>query len=139
MKKNALVLKVTKLSGKSLQVEKLCVVAIWICSDVICFLCFLFSVGLSHDGDHNECAKDTSLGSIMAPQVYSRFDQYYWSNCTRRQIHQNLRLVFIQIRGFNIINSEYSYNKILIDNKKRKIILDLNSIIFRHRVIIAVI
>ncbi|XP_066916969.1 A disintegrin and metalloproteinase with thrombospondin motifs 2-like isoform X1 [Clytia hemisphaerica] len=49
------------------------------------------SVGIAHDGDHNECGVDVAHGSVMAPQVHSRFDRFFWSNCSRRQIHQNIR------------------------------------------------
>lgn len=48
------------------------------------------AIGLAHDGDHNECGPDGPRGSIMYPTVYSKFTRYFWSNCTKFQIRENL-------------------------------------------------
>ena len=68
-------------------------------SCVTAFL-YTYSIGLSHDGDYNGCARDAPLGSIMSPTVYSRFDQYFWSNCTKTQIRQNIRYVIMILYSF---------------------------------------
>ena len=70
--------------------------------------CFFYSIGLSHDGDYNRCGGDAPLGSIMSPTVYSRFDRYFWSNCTKTQIRQNIR--------YDSIFLSWNYHYLRIDN-----------------------
>ena len=69
---------------------------------------FFYSIGLSHDGDYNRCGGDAPLGSIMSPTVYSRFDRYFWSNCTKTQIRQNIR--------YDSIFLSWNYHCLRIDN-----------------------
>ncbi|XP_020909865.2 A disintegrin and metalloproteinase with thrombospondin motifs 3 isoform X2 [Exaiptasia diaphana] len=44
------------------------------------------TLGMEHDGFHNNCTKDTLKGSVMAPLVRSKFDRFYWSACSRREL-----------------------------------------------------
>ena len=48
-------------------------------------------LGMEHDGVNNNCSNDVIKGSIMAPLVRSRFDRFYWSSCSRRDLLTKLR------------------------------------------------
>ena len=48
-------------------------------------------LGMEHDGVNNNCSNDVIKGSIMAPLVRSRFDRFYWSSCSRRDLISKLR------------------------------------------------
>ena len=48
---------------------------------------------MEHDGVKNNCSNDVIKGSIMAPLVRSRFDRFYWSSCSRRDLITKLRYV----------------------------------------------
>ncbi|KAK3707207.1 hypothetical protein QZH41_019560 [Actinostola sp. cb2023] len=48
------------------------------------------TLGMEHDGTHNNCSKDIVKGSIMAPLVRSRFDRFHWSICSRRELIDHL-------------------------------------------------
>lgn len=49
------------------------------------------TLGMEHDGVNNNCSNDVIKGSIMAPLVRSRFDRFYWSPCSRRDLVSRLR------------------------------------------------
>ena len=51
----------------------------------------LHRLGLEHDGVNNNCSNDVIKGSIMAPLVRSRFDRFFWSPCSRRDLISKLK------------------------------------------------
>ncbi|KAK2572947.1 A disintegrin and metalloproteinase with thrombospondin motifs 2, partial [Acropora cervicornis] len=52
------------------------------------------TLGMEHDGVNNNCSNDVIKGSIMAPLVRSRFDRFYWSSCSRRDLISKLRALW---------------------------------------------
>ncbi|KAL9984449.1 hypothetical protein ACROYT_G006741 [Oculina patagonica] len=52
------------------------------------------TLGMEHDGVNNNCSKDVIKGSIMAPLVRSRFDRFYWSSCSRRDLLTKLKALW---------------------------------------------
>lgn len=52
------------------------------------------TLGMEHDGVKNNCSNDVIKGSIMAPLVRSRFDRFYWSSCSRRDLITKLRALW---------------------------------------------
>ncbi|XP_072165296.1 A disintegrin and metalloproteinase with thrombospondin motifs 3-like [Diadema setosum] len=46
--------------------------------------------GMEHDGQGNACEDDATRGSIMAPVVISTYIHYFWSKCSRRELHRYL-------------------------------------------------
>ncbi|CAH3034862.1 unnamed protein product [Porites lobata] len=52
------------------------------------------TLGMEHDGVNNNCSNDVIKGSIMAPLVRSRFDRFYWSSCSRRDLLSKLNALW---------------------------------------------
>lgn len=52
------------------------------------------TLGMEHDGVNNNCSNDVIKGSIMAPLVRSRFDRFYWSSCSRRDLISKLKALW---------------------------------------------
>eukprot|EP00794_Sanderia_malayensis_P012677 gene12677-13978_t len=48
------------------------------------------ALGIDHDGEDQECENDKIRGSIMAPKVYSKHEQYHWSKCSKRTLYENI-------------------------------------------------
>ena len=51
----------------------------------------MFSLGMEHDGDGNDCSDETAYGSIMAPLVQATFSRYHWSRCSQMELRQHIR------------------------------------------------
>ena len=42
-------------------------------------------LGLSHDGEADDCGWAPRLGSIMAPMISATYNHFLWSNCSRQE------------------------------------------------------
>nr|XP_036854879.1 A disintegrin and metalloproteinase with thrombospondin motifs 14 isoform X2 [Manis javanica] len=47
-------------------------------------------LGMEHDGQGNDCADETSLGSVMAPLVQAAFHRFHWSRCSKLELSRYL-------------------------------------------------
>ncbi|XP_025029404.1 A disintegrin and metalloproteinase with thrombospondin motifs 14 isoform X2 [Python bivittatus] len=45
-------------------------------------------LGMEHDGQGNQCADETGMGSIMAPLVQAAFHRYHWSRCSKQELNR---------------------------------------------------
>eukprot|EP00112_Aurelia_sp_Birch-Aquarium-sp1_P007924 Seg1865.11 transcript_id=Seg1865.11/GoldUCD/mRNA.D3Y31 product="A disintegrin and metalloproteinase with thrombospondin motifs 3" protein_id=Seg1865.11/GoldUCD/D3Y31 len=50
----------------------------------------LHSLGVEHDGQYNDCKADGRRGALMGSVVWSRFDNYYWSKCSKQQLKETI-------------------------------------------------
>ncbi|XP_065054237.1 MAM and LDL-receptor class A domain-containing protein 2-like [Rhopilema esculentum] len=48
------------------------------------------SLGVEHDGFYNDCRLDGLKGGVMGKVLWSRFDNYYWSKCSQRQLNMTV-------------------------------------------------